>query len=85
MKLDIAKKIIRKNINYARCGIFDTRNVLGDPMESLYCDNGLQIDICFRYEYFEVFGLNGTEFSELKSFYKKLLKTQGITTEMLES
>lgn len=34
--------------------------------------NGLKIDICFCYGYFEVFGLNNEEFKELNDYYIKL-------------
>ena len=70
--LKIAKEIIKNHIEDARCGIFNTRNIVGDYMETLYCEDGLQIDICYGYAYFEVFGL-GDEFKELKDYYRSLL------------
>lgn len=74
-RLEKAKEIIRENINDARCGIFDTRNIAGDRMSTIYDeDYDLQIDICYRWEYFEVFGLSDDEFNELEEFYYKLKK-----------
>ena len=70
--LRIAKEIIKNNIEDARFGIFNTRNVVGDPMEVIYCEDGLRIDICYDYGYFEVFGL-GEEFKELKEYYYTLV------------
>ena len=71
-KLDIAKKIIKENYKNANHGIFDTRNIVGDPMITIYKDNNLTIDICYDYAYFEVFGLSKDEFNELEKFYSTL-------------
>ena len=71
-KLEIAKRIIKENIRYAEDGIFNSRNICGDPMDRIYKKDGLAIDICYKYRYVEVFGLSGDEFDELKSFYGKI-------------
>ena len=71
-KLDIAKDIIKKFYFLADCGIYDTRNDVGDRMTTIYEDNKLIIDICYDYSYFEVFGLTNVEFQELVSFYNSL-------------
>jgi len=71
-KLDIAKKIIEEQYEYYRCGIFNSRNTVGDHMYTIYDENGLSIDVCDDYMYFEVFGLSQKEFNELKNFYTKL-------------
>lgn len=70
--LDRAKIIINQYYKRADCGIFDSRNFVGDPMETIYNKNGLMIDICFKWEYFEVFGLTPDEFDELNRFYNSL-------------
>jgi len=72
--LDIAKKIIKEYYYSGDSGIFNTRNVIGDFMTNLYKDDDLCIDICYRYEYFEVFGLSENEFAELKKFYENKCK-----------
>ena len=71
-KLDKAKEVIKHYYNEARCGIFNTRNLISDPMETLYEGSDVTIDICRLYEYFEVFGLSDEEFSELERFYEDL-------------
>ena len=71
-KLEIAKRIIKENIEDARCGIFDTRNLVGDTMETLYNSDGLRIDICYFWMYFEVFGLTEGEFVILERYYNSL-------------
>ena len=71
-KLDIAKRIIKENYKDADCGIYDTRNIVGDQMTTIYRGNELTIDICYHYSYFEVFGLSNDEFDELEKFYNIL-------------
>lgn len=71
-KLEIAKKVIAENIEDARCGIFDTRNIAGDTMETLYDSDDLTIDICYFWMYFEVFGLTVEEFEILEKYYNSL-------------
>lgn len=71
-KLEIAKEVIKRNFEQGECGLFDSRNLIGDPMTTIYNHDGLTIDICYYYEYFEVFGLTKEEFKELCSFYEEL-------------
>lgn len=71
-KLEKAKEIVKEFIEDAGCGIFNTRNIVGDRMETLYDEDGLQVDICRFYEYFEVFGLSKDEFAELAKYYNDL-------------
>lgn len=71
-KLDIAKEIIKEHYEEADCGLYDTRNIVGDWMTTIYEDNGLTIDICYNYSYFEVFGLSNKDFEELLTFYASL-------------
>ena len=75
-KLDIAKDIIKGFYLLADCGIYNTRNIMGDPMTTIYKDNGLTIDICYNYSYFEVFGLSDDEFNELEKIYNTLYKEE---------
>lgn len=71
-KLAIAKEIIKENYDYGGCGLFHTPNWVGDEMDVLYDENGLEILICYPYSYFEVFGLSKEEFVELDKYYKDL-------------
>ena len=70
--LEKAKKIIKDNIKDAQYGIFDSRNVVGDQMTCIYYKDGLQVDICYGYGYFEVFGLSNEEFENLEKYYEDL-------------
>lgn len=71
-RVEIVKKIIRENIHDADCGLFCTRNMFGDVMTELYNKNGIKVDICYRYSYFEVFGLNDNELDEVFDYYDSL-------------
>lgn len=71
-KLAIAKKIIKEYYKDAEYGIFKTRNSANDVMTNVYAGDGVYIDICYEFEYFEVFGLTAMEFSELEEYYLEL-------------
>ena len=71
-KLGQAKLIIEEYYSEADCGIFFCRNMAGDPMDTIYEDDDLTIDICYEYSYFEVFGLTVDEEIELEEFYDSL-------------
>lgn len=49
---------------------FNTRNTCGDPMITLYAKDGVTLDYCASYGYFEVFGLTDEEFIQLKALYE---------------
>lgn len=72
--LTIAKEIIKENFKQANCGIFFCKNWYGDPMETVYKNDEIMIDICYRYSYYEVFGLNEEEQEELAYYYAELLE-----------
>ena len=71
-KLEKAKEIIKEYYKEGDCGIYASRNIVGDWMTSIYNDNGLAIDICYSWNYFEVFGLSDDEFAELCEYYNQL-------------
>ena len=66
------KKIIKEYYNEASSGLFFNRNNVGDKMINIYNKNGIQIDICYDYGYFEIFGLDSLQKTELTKFYEKL-------------
>lgn len=71
-KLGQAKLIIEQYYSDADCGIFFSRNMVGDYMATIYEDDDLTIDICYGYRYFEVFGLTEDEEIELEEYYNEL-------------
>lgn len=66
------KKLIRANYDYADCGLYGTRNTIGDYMTNIFEGEYFTLDICYDYRYFEVFGATLEEFSILKAIYNKL-------------
>lgn len=50
---------------FVRMQTFDTRNVVGDPMETIYEAEGITIDYCEGYNYLEIFGLTDEEYRSL--------------------
>lgn len=74
-RLKIAKSIIKEYVNKfdVDCGIFDNWNTAGDPMIRVYDNDGLVIQFCYHWQYFEVFGLSKSEFADLKEYYLALI------------
>ena len=72
------KKIIKEYYNdasfglLASFGLFFNRNNVGNKMINIYNKNGIQIDICYDYGYFEILGLNSLQKTELTKFYENL-------------
>jgi hypothetical protein len=77
--LEKAKTIIKDNFKAGDCGLYCTRNIAGDTMTTLYKEGGLQIDICYYWSYFEVFGLSDSQFDELLDYYNDLVIAAGDT------
>lgn len=71
-ELEKLKKIIKEYYNDGDCGFYNTRNIIGDPMVTIFDGKFFTVDICFNYGYFEVFGTTDIEFNELIEFYNKL-------------
>ena len=73
-RMDKVKDVIRNNYDDAMHGLFFTRNWIGDPMSTIWEEDGVTIDICYNYGYFEVFGLTEEEENELLAFYNSLIE-----------
>lgn len=67
-----AKEVIQEHFSDGNCGIFNSRNLVGDRMTTLYREDELQVDICYGWAYFEVFGLKHDEWLALAQFYEEL-------------
>ena len=53
------------NQGYKGMQTFDTRNIAGDYMETIYQEDGIVVDICRGYCYLEIFGLSDEEYQSL--------------------
>lgn len=51
--------------NYPNCQAFDTRNIAGDEMETVYKEDGITVDYCRCWHYLEIFGLTSKEYNSL--------------------
>ena len=45
---------------------FTTRNLVGDYMENIYFKNGVVIDMCYSWNYIEIFGIEDSFYKELE-------------------
>ena len=52
--------------NYKDTQTFDTRNIIGDSMYTVYDEDGITVDYCYDYDYLEIFGLTKEEYISLK-------------------
>lgn len=68
------KQIIQENIDNGKCGIFNTKNIAGDKMTTIYVGKYFTLEFCFDFKYFEVFGTTWEEFKKLKEYYYNLLE-----------
>lgn len=66
------KELIKDYYSDANCGIFNSRNIAGDTMSTIFLGEYFTLDICFGWAYFEVFGTTDKEFKELKKIYEKM-------------
>ena len=71
-ELNKVKEIITKKFKDGNCGLYNTRNLVGDSMATIFKGDYFQIDICYYYSYFEVFGTTDEEFDTLYKYYNKL-------------
>lgn len=69
-ELEKVKEIIRENFVFGDCGIYNTRNIIGDSMSNIFTRKYFEVDLCFNYSYFEIFGTTETEFNEILEFYE---------------
>lgn len=68
------KQIIEELYPHASWGIFNVRGWCDDLMVNVFSGEYFQIDICYGYAYFEVFGTTDEEWTELEKFYEGCLK-----------
>lgn len=54
------------NNGYKGKQTFDSRNVAGDLMATIYEEDGITVDECHYYDYLEIFGLTEEEYLGLR-------------------
>ena len=55
----ILKEVASILADYPDYQIFSNKNIAGDPMKTIYCQNNIRVDICHKFEYLEVLTANG--------------------------
>ena len=65
---------IKENKEEYCCGIFFSRNLVGDFMTNIFKGEHYSIDVCDNWAYFEVFGCTEEEEEELTDIYEGKLK-----------
>ena len=62
-KIDKLKKFLQEE--YPNIQAFNTRNIAGDSLYTVYEEDGITVKYCYYYEYIEIFGLTNKEFEDL--------------------
>lgn len=62
-KIEKLKKFLKENHQGRQA--FNTRNIVGDSMQTVYEEDGIIVDYCYYYDYIEIFGLTNKEFESL--------------------
>lgn len=62
-KIDKLKKFLQEE--YPNIQAFNTRNIAGDSLYTVYEEDGITVEYCYYYEYIEIFGLTDEEFEDL--------------------
>ena len=70
------KKVLKENIEEARCGLFFSKNDVGDPMTNLYIGKNFTVEVCWKWYYYEVFGCDIKEERELINYYEKITRVK---------
>ena len=63
------KNVLKENILEGSCGIFDCRSWTPDLKYTLFNEDGVMVDICHEYNYFEILGLTDEEFKLVAEYY----------------
>ena len=62
-KIEKLKRFLQEN--YPNVQAFYTRYLVGDYMELVYDEDGIEVYYCYDYEYIEIYGLSQAEFDSL--------------------
>ena len=53
--------------NFPDTQMFNSRNLVGDVVTTVYCEDGVTVDYCEAWDYLEIFGLTDEEYNQLTS------------------
>lgn len=66
--------LIKEKYDDAECGMFFTRNIVGDLTKTIFSGQFFTLDICYEWAYFEMFGCTEVERNTVECVYKTLGK-----------
>jgi hypothetical protein len=72
-ELNAVREYLKDNLHQLDCGLFFTRNIIGDPMELTLNGKYIMMWTCWGCGYVEVFGLDSDEQSKLIDWYDQLV------------
>ena len=82
----VLKEVASILANYPDYQIFSNKNIAGDPInQTIYCQNDIRIDVCHKFEYFEVLTANGEPIDKftlnsIKGYLEEIKKEQNDST-----
>lgn len=71
-ELKEVKELIKRRYSDADGGMFFTRNIAGDTMETIYKGAYFTLDMCYYWGYYELFGCTDEERKEVTKYYEGL-------------
>ncbi len=81
----ILKEVASILADYPDYQVFSNKNIAGDAMKTIYCQNNIRVDVCHKYEYLEILTANGEPidkftFDTIKGYLKEIKKEQNDNT-----
>ena len=63
-KIDKLKKFLNEEFK-EKIQAFNSRNLVGDQIYTIYDEDGITVDMCYEWSYIEIFGLTQQQFEDL--------------------
>lgn len=63
-KIDKLKKFLNEEFK-EKIQAFNSRNLVGDRIYTIYDEDGITVDMCYEWNYIEIFGLTQRQFKDL--------------------
>ena len=63
-KIDKLKKFLNEEFK-EKILAYNSRNLVGDRIYTIYDEDGITVDMCYEWNYIEIFGLTQQQFKDL--------------------
>ena len=80
-RLERLKKVLRDN-NLLGEQCFDCESLVGDPRETIYDEDGIEVLVCPYYGYVEILGLSDDEYQSITEPDKKISCSRNIRRDL---